>query len=135
MRRRARALVLAVLGLAACVSCVSPAPGPLEPLVVGWERFFTLEWQVDRSRQPPRVWGYLFNDWGLPAGRVRILIDGVGPDGELLGQQLAWIGLLMPGTRVYFEVPAERSAPEYRVRVFAYDWILDDGFGNRRRWR
>ena len=126
-----RILVAALaLWLAACASSQT---GPLEPLVVGGERFFKLEWQVDQSRGRPVVFGYILNDWGLPASGVRILVEGVGPDGQLLGQQLAWVGSLTPGTRAYFEVPAEQRAPAYRVRVFSFDWVLGDDFRRRRR--
>lgn len=116
-------------------ACASSSSGPLEPLVVGGERFFKLEWQVDQSRGRPVVWGYILNDWGLPASGVRLLVEGVGPGGELLGQQLAWVGSLTPGMRAYFEVPVAQAAPAYRVRVFSFDWVLGDDFGHRRRDR
>ncbi len=134
MPRPATAALLAALALW-FGACATSQSGPLEPLVVGWEQYFKLEWQVDRSRSRPLVWGYIRNDWGLPASSVRILVEGLGPGGELAGQQLAWVGSLTPGMRAYFEVPAERSAPVYRVRVFSFDWVLSDDLGHRRHHR
>jgi len=128
----AAALVLAALALTAS-GCATTSTGPLEPLVVGWERFFKLEWQPGARDGRPVVWGYILNDWGMPAASVRILVDGLGPGGELLEQRLAWVGSLTPGMRAYFEVPVERPAAAYRVRVFSFDWVLEDDLGIRRR--
>ncbi|MGH7393118.1 MAG: hypothetical protein ACREM3_27245 [Candidatus Rokuibacteriota bacterium] len=117
-------------------ACAPTQTGPLQPLVVGWERYFKLDWQVDRSPGRTLVWGHILNDWGLPARGVRVLVDGIGPGGELLGQELAWVGSLAPGMRAYYEVPVKTPAPAYRVSVFAFDWVLSDDFGRRRqRWR
>jgi hypothetical protein len=134
MRRSAPRILGPALALW-LAACATSATGPLEPLVVGWERFFKLEWQAGQSRGRPVVWGYILNDWGLPASGVRILVEGLGPGGEVLDQQLAWVGSLTPGMRAYFEVPVAKPAPAYRVRVFSFDWVLSDDFGHRRRDR
>ena len=78
------------------------------------------------------VWGHVLNDGDLPARSVRLLVEGIGPGGELLGQEIAWVGSLTPGMRAYFEVPVKTPAPAYRVSVFAFDWVLSDDFHGRR---
>src|SRR5262245_14474732 len=100
--------------------------GPLTPLVVGWEQFFRLDWQVDQRGRQSVVWGHVLNDWGLPAARMRLLVEGLDTSGGIVGQKVAWVGsTLTPGTRQYFEVPVPWQAPTHRVSVFAFDWVLE----------
>ena len=117
-------LLLALL----MVTTLGAAARPLTPLVLGWEQFFKLDWQVDDRKQQPLVWGHLLNDWGMPASRIQLLVEGLDPSGAIVGQKVAWFGsILTPGTRAYFEVPVPWKAPNYRVSVFAFDWVQSDG--------
>lgn len=139
MRRRLRIIVpvfapvsLSITLLAACsmqLDVVGPGQASLHPLVIGWERFFKLDWQADTRHGRPVVSGYLLNDWGMPAARIQLLVESLGPDGEILGQRVAWLGggVLTPGSRAYFEIPPVEPAPAYRVSVFAFDWVQSDG--------
>jgi hypothetical protein len=122
MRRRLGA-VTAIAMLAVFV--VGAEAAPLQPLVVGWEQFFTLDSQPGTRRGRPVVSGYVLNQWGMPAARIRLLVEGVGPGGEVMGQQLVWLTgqSLTPGARAYFEIPAAATASTYRVSVFAFEWI------------
>lgn len=100
----------------------------LTPLVLGWEQFFKIDWQVSEGRRSPIVWGHLMNDWGMPAGRVQLLVEGLDGSGQIVGQKVAWLGTtLTPGTRAYFEVPVTWKAPTHRVSVFAFEWIQSNG--------
>jgi hypothetical protein len=100
----------------------------LTPLVVGWEQFFKLDWQVDARKQQPLVWGYLLNDWGMPASQIQLLVEGLDASGSVVGQKVTWFGsTLTPGVRAYFEVPVPWQAPAYRVSVFAFNWIQAGG--------
>jgi len=112
----------------------APAAERLAPLVQGWERYFTVEWRVGEARGRPVVWGYVQNAWGLPAIRVQLLVEGLDGAGQVIGQRVEWLadGTLMPGERAYFEVPAPGPAAQYRVSVFAFDWLLGDGRARRR---
>jgi hypothetical protein len=119
----AASLVLAVL-----VAAPLGAVERLTPLVVGWEQFFKLDWQVAERGQQPLVWGHLLNDWGDAAGRIQLLVEGFDSSGSLVGQKVAWLGTtLTPGMRGYFEVPVPWKAPTYRVSVFAFEWIQAGG--------
>ncbi|HET9490576.1 MAG TPA: hypothetical protein VFR64_12575 [Methylomirabilota bacterium] len=125
MRRMtaAASLVLAVL-----VAAPLGAVERLTPLVVGWEQFFKLDWQVAERGQQPLVWGHLLNDWGDAAGQIQLLVEGFDSSGSLVGQKVAWLGTtLTPGMRGYFEVPVPWKAPTYRVSVFAFEWIQAGG--------
>jgi hypothetical protein len=114
--------VVALLAVGA-VGCATAAE-PLEPLIVGSERFFTLEWAGGERRGRPVVYGSITNEWGFAARRVQLLVESLDGAGRVVGQRVAWLGgELTPGTRASFEVPVAAPAAAYRVRVFAWDWI------------
>jgi hypothetical protein len=120
--------VAASLLLAVLMAVPLGAVERLTPLVAGWEQFFKLDWQVEDRGQQPLVWGHLVNDWGMPASRIQLLVEGLDSSGALVGQKVAWFGsTLEPGMRAYFEVPVPWKAPTYRVSVFAFDWIQAGG--------
>ena len=101
---------------------------PLEPLVLGWEQFFRLDWSSGERGGRPVVYGHVVNEWGMPAGSVRVLVDALDAGGNVVGQQVAWVpGIITPGTRAYFETPAPGPATSYRVSVFSFDWIQAGG--------
>ena len=119
MRIRSVLLALVVLGAGGC----GGASGPLEPLVVGTQQYFSIEWQSSPRGSQRVVQGYIKNNWGFAATNMRLLVDALEPDGRLVTQRLIWLGgQLTPGTRAYFETPMP-PAPSYRVRVFAFDWV------------
>lgn len=105
------------------------AASPLQPHIVGWERFFTVQWQPGTWRGRPVVSGYVLNDSGLVAARIRLLVEGIGPNGEVTGQQVVWLTgreTLEPGARAYFQVPAMPAAA-HRVSVYTFDWVRPSG--------
>ena len=104
----------------------------LTPLIWGWERFFTVEWQPDSRKGAPYVSGYVKNEWGFPAADVRLLVESLGPGNEVTGQRVEWLGTtLPPGMRAAFQMPAPAAAPAYRVSVFAFTWIQAGGGDQR----
>jgi hypothetical protein len=119
MRRSLLLLALAVLGTGGC----GFSSQPLEPLVVGSQQFFNLEWSTGRRGNQPLVQGYIRNNWGFAATNMRLLVEGLDPPDRVVSQRVIWLGgQLTPGTRAYFET-AMPPAASYRVRVFAYDWL------------
>ena len=109
--------------------CAPAAPaGPLTPLVVGWEQFFKLTWTVGVNKKgQPIVSGHIYNDWNFAAANMRLLVDELGPNGQILDQRLEWLGfLLTPGTTAPFEIAVAHSTPNHRVSVFAFDWVVGD---------
>jgi hypothetical protein len=118
-------LVAIVLLATGCVPALGP-DGPLEPLVVGTEQHFTIEWEPERSDQAAVVRGYVINRSPYTFDHLRVLVDALGPDGQIIGQRLVWSpGLLGSWGRNYFEAPMEAAAG-YRVRVFSYDRVETD---------
>jgi hypothetical protein len=69
----------------------------------------------------------------VPAGRIGLLAETLDAEGRILAQEVAWLlpRVLMPGTRAYFEIPAPRAGPAYRVSVFSFDRVDVD---RRRPW-
>jgi hypothetical protein len=104
---------------------------PVEPLVAGAQRFFTLEWQAGQRGGQRLVTGYIRNDWGFAATSVRLLVEGLEPPDRLVSQRIVSLGgQLTPGTRAYFETPMP-PAVTYRVRVFAFDWLQSPEMDHR----
>jgi hypothetical protein len=130
------ARVIAAVSLVVAVGAgasVATAVGPLTPRVVGWEQYFTIDWRVSATKGRPVVWGYIANNWGMPAANMRVLVDGLDASGQIVTQQLSWVPFrVMPGTRTYFEVPMPQETPSYRVGIFAFDWVDQENFGRRR---
>jgi hypothetical protein len=128
-------LVAVLMATALASSGCAPIPrGPLEPLVVGTERYLTIQWQLERRDQTVIVWGYINNDSPYTFDRVRLLVDALDANGQTISQRIVWaLGVLAGRGRNYFEAPMV-PAPNYRVLVFSYDRIEGDGFGSRQLW-
>ena len=96
------AILLAVsLALSACAP--STAGGPLTPLVVGWEQFFQLTWTVGERKGHAVVTGRIYNNWGFAAANVRLLVDELDANGQIVDQRIGWLGFtLTPGTTAPF---------------------------------
>jgi hypothetical protein len=123
MPNRRWSLVVAVL--ACLVPVLAQAQGGrLTPLVVGWERFFTITSETVDKGGRARVQGYVMNEAGFKAQRLRILVDGLDAQGQIVGQSVEWIASPGPGPsgRVFFDVPAP-AGTRHRVSVFSYDWV------------
>ena len=125
-RRLLGALLLAApLALTACAPATDGRP--MTPLVVGWEQFFKLTWSVVDSRRGPVVSGRIYNNWGFAAANVRLLVDELDASGQIVDQRVGWLGfMLTPGTTAPFEIPVAHRTPNYRVSVFAFDWVQAD---------
>jgi hypothetical protein len=124
---------LTVLALAAVVvgSAMPGAAAELQPLMLGWERVFTVSWQPAEYRGRPAVEGYVSNVSPYHTGNIRVLIESLDAAGKVTNQHIAWLpGDMIGGGRLFFQVPTA-PAPAYRVRVFSYDRIELDG-GNFR---
>jgi hypothetical protein len=121
---------LVVLLLAAC--SMGPAywqSTNLQPLNVGWQQFFRVQWSPGAFQEQPIVEGYITNVWGFWARNIQLLVSGYDSGGILLGQLVGWgPNAIGSGGRVYFNV-AVPPAATYDVAIFAWDWVLDDDFG------
>lgn len=103
------------------------AAAPLEPLMAGWERLFSVSWESGEYRGKPSVEGYVANVSPYHTRNIQILVESVDAGGQVTNQQIAWLsGDLLGGGRLFFQVPTS-PAPSYRVRVFSYDRVELDG--------
>ena len=126
-------LVIAV-ALAGCsLPSLVTGPGPLQPLVVGTEQHVALEWQPEGSDLPIVVRGYITNQSPYTFIQIRVLVDALGPNEEILDQRLIWsYGSLASWGRNYFEAPMG-PAHHYRARIFSWDRLESDD-RRRRFW-
>lgn len=135
MDRHLVGAALPTMLLAACAigatapSATSPSASAaesqaLQPLVVGWEQFFKLDWQAGERKGRPVVFGHIYNNWGKAAVRMQLLAEGLNSAGHVTEQELGWLpAMLTPGTTAAFEIPLREPAAAYRVSVFAFDWL------------
>jgi hypothetical protein len=145
----ASSIVSWVLTLAVSTACssgagsrvvaeTSPSASPgvrqtaLVPHVSNWDRFFRVDWRAVQDGPAPVVRGRVYNDWGLAARDVRLLVEGVDAKGRVLWQRVERLpGDLTPGTTAPFVVRVDQPAPAYRVSVYSFDWVQSGG--NERR--
>jgi hypothetical protein len=89
----------------------------------GSEAFFSVTWAGGERRGRPVVTGYVVNTYGIAAQYVRVLVESLDAAGRVTATTVGYVnGDVLPGGRVYFEVPVERAAPAYRVVVLSWDW-------------
>ena len=98
-------------------------PGNLQPLIVGWQQFFRIQWDVSRQEGQPVVEGYITNVWGFTALNVRLLVNGYDATGQMVGQLISWgPNEIDYGNRMYFNVPVPQAAT-YEVAIFSWNWV------------
>jgi hypothetical protein len=92
--------------------------------VLGWERYFAVSWEAFERGGRPHLGGYVANQYGAPAWRVQLLVEGLDSSGQIVAQRIEWLGGdVGPFSRRYFEVSVPGPASSYRVRVFAFDFL------------
>jgi hypothetical protein len=121
-----RSIAAAVLLVACSTAHAHWQSRSLQPLTVGWQQFFRVQWGSGEFRGRPIVEGYVSNVWGFWARDVQLLVTGYDATGTMVGQLVGWgPSRIPPGGRVYFTLPVP-PAPAYEVAIFAWTWILDD---------
>ena len=123
-------LALALAAAGGCGLAVPTAwtPGTRQPLIVGWQQYFRIQWDATKKDNHALVEGYISNSWNFAAQRVQLLITGYDGAGRGLGQIIAWGPYeIDPGTRQYFSVPVPPGATTYDVAMFAWNWVQAGG--------
>lgn len=133
MRQRARSVLrqgslgVALATVAACASLSTDPtwqPGNLQPLVIGWQQYFRIQWQATRTGRHVLIDGSITNTWGFAAQRVRVLVNGYDPSGRQVGQLIAWgPNEIDPGGHIYFDVAVPAGAATYDVSIFSWNWV------------
>ena len=118
------AAAIAACALLIVAPVVANGKSPLEPMIVGWERFFKVSWEPVERGGKSVVRGTVEYTYGTPITRVQLLVDSLDASGAIVNQQVVWLpGDLVGFQSAYFEVPVRQPAPAYRVRVFHWERI------------
>ena len=120
------ALLAALVASGGGADALSPSAS-VTTAIQGWERHFRLDWTAQARPSGREIDGYIYNNYGAGAANVQVLAQALDGNGNLVGQQLAWVpGVVPPLSRSYFKVPGLPPAPSYRVSVWAFDWVQGD---------
>ena len=116
--------ISSVVSTASCATGpVTWQPGNLQPLTVGWQQYFRIQWDATQRDGQPAVEGYITNVWPFTALNLRLLINGYDASGQMVGQLLSWgPSEIDYGNRVYFIVPVPQAAT-YEISIFAWTWV------------
>lgn len=100
--------------------------------IQGWESYFKLDWTVQPKSNGSQIDGYVHNTYGSPAANVQVLAQALDDKGNVLGQKVEWVPGTVPAlNRSYFKVAVLPAAPQYRVTVWAFDWVQSGGTDRR----
>ena len=112
-----------VLFAALMLTTAAPSIGAAQSYgVYGSERHFTVESEVGERRGRPVVSGYVTSQFGFGVRDVRLRIEALDAADVVVGTQIGYVsGLVLPGSRVYFEVPVTERTPKYRVTVLSFE--------------
>jgi len=119
--RSLAALLLALL-LEACAGPAAQSPAPSITASFDDGRF-KVEWGTAQTRSgQPLVAGYITNTGGGGVNNIRMQVQTLDAQGQVIDTATA----LAPGyvggfSRLYFEVPLEKTGPGYRVSVLSWD--------------
>jgi len=124
-------LGLIAVVVSACANAANPLATTTEfdSLVPGWESKFTLDWNVEPSKDgTSRLYGRVSSHYGQHASPFRVLGMAVDSSGKVIGQRIEWVPGGVPGfTQVYFEIGHLAGAASYRVTVWDYTFIEAQG--------
>jgi hypothetical protein len=122
-------MVAAALLTHACAGgAMVAAPSDPSYGVYGFDDYFKLEWQAEERHGKPLVSGYVGNQWGFPVKNVRLRVEALDGAGSVTAAYIGYVnGLVIPGSRVYFEVSVPAKAPGYRVRLLSFDAVQGHG--------
>jgi hypothetical protein len=116
--------------MAVAPSAPAAAGAPSDPSygVYGYDSYFKVESQPDERHGKPLVSGYVGNQWGFPVRNVRLRVEALDAAGNVTATSIGYVnGTVIPGSRVYFEVPVPAKAPGYRVRLLSFDPVQGHG--------
>ena len=128
--RRSWRLLMLVL-----VVLLGPTPGWAQPhFGAPHAYYFRLEWRPEISKTgTPSVHGYVYNEHGYPAARMKLLVEGLDGAGQPLTWTIGYVDGLVPAkSRAFFEVRNLSAASSYRVTVHSFEWIVGNGDRTRR---
>ena len=125
--------LIALMLTLSSTSVLAQSATRLTPLVVDGARYFKLQWDAADRKGRPVVQGSIFNNYGVPARKIRVLVDSLDAASGVTAQTIGYVAFdLMAGTSAYFAVPVPARAAAYRVEIFQWEWIQSGGGYPRR---
>jgi hypothetical protein len=114
----AKSLVLAALMVVAPVTAFAQSYA-----IQGIEHYIRVESSsTSQGRRGLVVWGRIYNAYGQNADNVRLAVDGLDGNGQVISTTFGRVFGTAPAlTSTYFEVPVPAGASQYRVRVLSFD--------------
>jgi len=105
-------LILGSTGCASLDSALEPKAGQeLRPFAVGWEQFFTIDWQPTERKGQPALEGIGGEPFSArPLLAFSFLVEDSTRAGRVINQRVIWLGPASgPSNRVEFWTPVTRS--------------------------
>lgn len=120
-----RMLRLALVAL----TLLLPAAGVLAPAQAANffapDARFAVKWEAGQSKRgAPLVSGYVTNNTGTAATDVRLRIEVLDANGQVIGEIVQRLfGEIQAGDRSYFEAPVRTAGASYRISVVSFSYI------------
>ena len=115
--REVGVLVLALLAI------TWPGAARSQVHVSSEERFFGIEWQIDRADAArPAIVGVVSNRYRYPVQRVQLLVQVVDEAGQITHEALEMVGDVPPGGRGSFRLELPDADVRLVVTVHAFEF-------------
>jgi len=111
------------------------AGGAPEALAVsspsGLDSRLRFEWDVAQTRGGhPEIQGYIYNDYMRAAINVRLLVETMDANGQVVDRTYGWVfGAVPLLSRAPFDVPLKTAGTSYRITVTSFEWKDGGGGG------
>jgi hypothetical protein len=120
---------ITVLVIMALALGTSQAPYHPSAAFAGGDRDFRVEWEQRETRRGRAIAGYVYNNAGMPASKVSVLVEGLDGAGHPVNATIGYvIGTVPALSRTYFEVQVP-AAVSYRVSISSFDWVKGGAAG------
>jgi len=106
--------LLILAGTHAALATVSPS---------GIDARLQLDWEVVPTRGGQQIQGYVINDYMRPAINVRLLVESIDRNGQIVGRAYGFVVGGVPAlNRAPFVVPVKTAGATYRISVTDFIW-------------
>jgi hypothetical protein len=114
---------LAVASLLGLVLTGLPVPGASQIHTSSEERFFKIEWQMERAdRRPPAIVGSVSHNYLYPVQRVQLQAQVLDEAGQVTHETRASISDVPPGGRGAFWLQLPAAGARYVVTVHSFEF-------------
>ena len=116
--RRAAAVLLSIIVIAPCV------PASSQTLSAPRERFFKIDWQVERrDGQDSAIVGRFRNDYLYSLRQIQLQIQVFDEAGRVIDEVFGAVdNRVPPGTSTTFRLPLRSTGTRYAVLVHAFEF-------------